>query len=254
MMLSRWQKTYPLATVLKPRVRFFSEITATNTPQLQPQLYVENNSSQAIYNRRLLDVFQPTFKVPQCSTHQYLDVGCGTGDFTRDGLLPRCLPCRRLVGIDSSSEMVDYARRHSTQCRLDFHQLDIGGDVEAFLSEFGQFDRVYSFFCFHWLVDQSKGLKNIARLLKSSGGCLIASYASHQCIPVWKQLAKMDRWVKYTEQLKKFIPETEGMSDSEMILTMSKWLNDAGLVPSTLETSRSGIFENGTLQEDIGEM
>nr|XP_037273729.1 juvenile hormone acid O-methyltransferase-like [Rhipicephalus microplus] len=124
-----------------------------------------------------------------------------------DVLLPRCLPCRRIVGVDCSRDMIEHARRNSAHEQLEFAVLDICSDVTGFLEEFGQFERVYSFFCLNWVEDISAALKNISRLMSSSGECLLVICAAVQIIEVWNILAKMDRWAKYSKTLLKFIPK-----------------------------------------------
>ncbi|KAL1414162.1 hypothetical protein MTO96_007644 [Rhipicephalus appendiculatus] len=130
-------------------------------------------------------------------SQQFLDVGCGTGEFTRDVLLPQCLPCRRIVGVDCSQEMVEYARRNSAHENLHFAVLDICADVTEFLEEFGQFERVYSFFCLHWVDDITAALKNISRLMSPSGECLLVFCAALQPAELCKVAARMDPWAKY---------------------------------------------------------
>ncbi|KAH7932775.1 hypothetical protein HPB49_002426 [Dermacentor silvarum] len=72
-------------------------------------------------------------------------------------------------------------------------------DVSGFLEEFGQFDRLYSFYCLHWVDDLALTLKNVARLITPTDECLLVFYASHESVPVWRALASMDRWKKYSE-------------------------------------------------------
>ncbi|XP_075534940.1 juvenile hormone acid O-methyltransferase-like [Dermacentor variabilis] len=132
---------------------------------------------------------------------QILDIGCGTGDYTRDFLLPCCLPCDRLVGIDSSIEMIEYAKRHSAHEKIEYELLDIGDDLTEFISRRGPFDRVFSFYCLHWVRDQGAALKNVAALMAPGGQCLLVIPASSQLAAVWRLLAEMDHWVKYSEVL-----------------------------------------------------
>ncbi|CAN8012253.1 unnamed protein product, partial [Ixodes pacificus] len=64
---------------------------------LKPELYVASNRWQWRQNLLALERFQKSFKRDAQGEEQYLDLGCGTGDFTRECLLPCCLPCRRIV-------------------------------------------------------------------------------------------------------------------------------------------------------------
>ncbi|KAK8783178.1 hypothetical protein V5799_015481 [Amblyomma americanum] len=170
-----------------------------NAVHLSAGQYSRSNKLQGRYNSSVLDTYQRAFRDQPQPSHQFLDVGCGTGDFTREGLLPRCLPCRRIVGVDSSPEMIEYARKHSAHAKLDFRVLDICADVTGILDEFGHFDRVYSFYCLHWADDLGVALKNVAKLLTPTGECLLVFYASHESAPVWRALARMERWKNYSE-------------------------------------------------------
>ncbi|KAH6925029.1 hypothetical protein HPB50_027181 [Hyalomma asiaticum] len=213
--------------------------------------YSKSNILQRRFSSSVLDVYQETFTANPRPTHQFLDVGCGTGDFTQDVLLPRCLPCRRIVGVDSSQDMIEHARRHSASEKLDFQLLDICDDVTTFLVEFGHFDRVYSFYCLHWAEDLGLALKNIARLMTQTGECLLVFYASHESVPVWRALARMDRWKKYSEVLLKFVPKSHDMGKAEQLRFLSSHLKNAGLVPSVLELVRSATYAGSSEKETL---
>ncbi|XP_070382640.1 juvenile hormone acid O-methyltransferase-like [Dermacentor albipictus] len=128
--------------------------------------------------RWMLDFCQRVFRREPDETQQFLDVGCGIGDLTRDELLPRCLPCRRMVAVDVSADM--------------------DRDVAEFIDEHGLFDRVYSFHTVTWVRDQAKALKNVARLLKPRGECLFIFPSSVRSVDVNRNLVKMQRWSKYS--------------------------------------------------------
>ncbi|KAH6924492.1 hypothetical protein HPB50_018955 [Hyalomma asiaticum] len=99
--------------------------------------YAKHNALVRKYNEFLFDFCQLTFTTKPESSQQFLDVGCGPGDFTRDVLLPHCLPCRRIVGVDFSREMIEYARSNSAHEKIDFAVVDLASDVSQFLDEFG---------------------------------------------------------------------------------------------------------------------
>ncbi|KAL1439077.1 hypothetical protein MTO96_047538 [Rhipicephalus appendiculatus] len=183
---------------------------------------------------------------------QVLDVGCGTGDFTRDFLLPRCLPCARLIGIDCSVDMIEYASRHSVHEKIEYEVLDIGEDVTEFIGRRGRFDRVYSFYCLQWLRDQGAALKNIAALMAPGAQCVLVFPASHQPATLWALLAKMERWAKYSETLLKFIAKSHCMEKAEQILYMSSLLREAGLCPNIFVLPRLVTFDGWSEQDIVG--
>lgn len=214
--------------------------------------YAKSNHLQRRYCQFVLDFCQLAFSTEPDQSQQFLDVGCGPGDFTRDVLLPRCLPCRRIVGVDCSRDMIEHARRNSAHEQLEFAVLDICSDVTGFLEEFGQFERVYSFFCLNWVEDISAALKNISRLMSSSGECLLVICAALQIIEVWNILAKMDRWAKYSKTLLKFIPKTQDMKDKrELMRYISGLLRQADLFPTIMEALSSTIFDGWSEEEII---
>ncbi|XP_075728118.1 juvenile hormone acid O-methyltransferase [Rhipicephalus microplus] len=221
--------------------------------RISTNLYAQNNSLQRKHNNTVLEFCQPAFFAEPQSTMQVLDVGCGTGDFTRDFLLPRCLPCARLIGIDCSVDMIKYASRHSAHEKIEYEVLDIGEDVTEFISHRGRFDRVYSFYCLQWLKDQGSALKNIAALMAPGAQCVLVFPASHQPGAVWSLLAKMDRWAKYSKMLLQFIVKSHYMVDkTEQMRYMSTLLREAGLFPNIFVLPRLVTFDGWSEQAIVG--
>ncbi|KAH7933692.1 hypothetical protein HPB49_015948 [Dermacentor silvarum] len=219
-----------------------------------PRYYAHNNCFQRKFSNWVLDFCQALFRREPDETQQFLDLGCGTGDFTRECLLPRCLPCRRMVAVDLSTDMVDYAKSHWIHDALEFRKLDItvDEDVADLLGEYGAFDRVYSFHCLHWTLNAPTSLKNVARLLKPGGECLLVFHASLQAMDVCRNVAKIERWSKYAPMIDRFVPITQDMEDCERIEYISKLLKEAGLSPSMLELPRCTLFDGCSLETLIG--
>lgn len=83
-----------------------------------------------------------------------LDVGCGEGRNTADILLPKLPPTvSKVIGCDVSEKMIQFAKERYASTKVDFCQLDIG-DPSACQRLSSKFDRIFSFYCFHWLPDQ----------------------------------------------------------------------------------------------------
>jgi juvenile hormone acid methyltransferase len=84
-----------------------------------------------------------------------LDLGCGPGDVTTEVLMPR-LPTdfSVLVGADLSAEMIQYASENYMHPKLRFTQFDLAKDL-GMTSQLlpSDFDKIFSFFCLHWIPD-----------------------------------------------------------------------------------------------------
>ncbi|KAL1478621.1 hypothetical protein MTO96_016057 [Rhipicephalus appendiculatus] len=62
---------------------------------LAPEIYEERNAHANHEPRLILQIFGMAFTTPSDESQQFVDIGCGTGDFTRDWILPSCEPCKR---------------------------------------------------------------------------------------------------------------------------------------------------------------
>ncbi|XP_049512538.1 juvenile hormone acid O-methyltransferase-like isoform X2 [Dermacentor silvarum] len=102
-----------------------------NVVTFRPHQFEGDKRMPRQHIRWMLEFCQKVFRNEPDETQQFLDVGCGIGDLTRDELLPRCLPCRRIVAVDVSSEMVEHAASHYQNDKLEFRRLDIVSDEEV---------------------------------------------------------------------------------------------------------------------------
>ncbi|XP_077526047.1 juvenile hormone acid O-methyltransferase-like [Haemaphysalis longicornis] len=130
---------------------------------------------------------------------QHLDIGCGPGTFTKNYLVPLSRPCKRLVAIDKSPLMIDFAVLNSCHENITYDVFDFGGQsVEELLAKYGAFDRIYSFICFHYVKNQRKAYRDLAQLLiPGSGECLIVAAVSSSLTDAWRQMHVMDRWREF---------------------------------------------------------
>ncbi|XP_042150130.1 juvenile hormone acid O-methyltransferase-like [Ixodes scapularis] len=193
-------------TALTPvtTVRSLNGETAPAT--IDPEVYITTNGRERQHNLEVLNLLQASF-MNETNDQQFLDLGCGTGDFTRDHLLPRCPDVKRIVAVDVSQDMVEYAKKHFDHSKICYDVLDISGNgVADFVQRYGEFDRVYSFFCLNWLVDQEKGFDNIAELMKPGGGCLLFFAGSSSAMRLKRRLATITNWQKYRKVSRHLAP------------------------------------------------
>jgi trans-aconitate 2-methyltransferase len=90
------------------------------------------------------------------------DLGCGTGSHTRT--LAERWPDARVVGIDSSAEMLEKSRSHAIRGRVEFIQADIGQ-----WSSDRAVDLIVSNAALHWLPDHETLFKRLAGMLSPRG-------------------------------------------------------------------------------------
>jgi len=98
-----------------------------------------------------------------------LDVGCGQGKITAQ--IAARVPRGKVVGIDASRGMIDYAAAHfdtAAQPNLRFEVADARS-----LTFDAEFDLVVSFNALHWVPEQDMALQSIHRALRTDGRALL---------------------------------------------------------------------------------
>ncbi|XP_049516730.1 trans-aconitate 2-methyltransferase-like [Dermacentor silvarum] len=177
---------------------------------------------------------------PRC---QFIDVGCGPGTFTLKQLLPR-LPsrCQRLVAVDNSEAMLDFAREHRADPRIEYRTLDLAAEVDVarFVREHGRFQRVYSFLAIHWTADQRSAMRNIETLMAPGGECFLVFSDNIVLFDIFKAMMTQPRWAKYSDRLKPYIPETAGMKDIRSLRShLASIVSATNLIPLACEVFRT---------------
>lgn len=186
---------FHMSTSHNPTVPEKNAIPVERFKTHSPEMYTNSASKVAKYfNLKVLDILQMSFDTGTEDEMQFLDIGCGTGQFTREDLLPRCLPCKRIVATDVSEDMLDYAKKNYSHPQIVYDIMNIGGDVSSFVEHYGQFQRVYSFFCLHWVKDKEVVMNNISRLLTSGGECLLLFGIWGHTFKNWQLIGEMERW------------------------------------------------------------
>ncbi|HPW73127.1 MAG TPA: methyltransferase domain-containing protein [Methanothrix sp.] len=124
-----------------------------------PSTYMKSSSPQKRWAEELIS------KIPIQGDERVLDIGCGDGKIT--AWISRLVPRGSVVGLDSSPEMISFARSQfpaEEWPNLNFQQ----GDARD-LPYNNQFDLVLSFAALHWILDHGPVLAGIRRSLRGGG-------------------------------------------------------------------------------------
>lgn len=125
-----------------------------------------------------------------------LDIGCGDGKVTAK--LAALVSQGRVTGIDSSQEMIDFARMRypSTQFpSLSFERVDAQN-----LDYNHEFDLVVSFACLHWIKDHVAVLRGIKQSLKPEGKMIIqcgGRGTGDDIFTLTREVIRSDKWSRY---------------------------------------------------------
>jgi SAM-dependent methyltransferase len=162
-------------------------VDSSNVEQLRAwdgdegQYWAENaehfDRSVAVYHQRLLDL------AAIGERDRVLDVGCGTGQTTRDAA--RAASAGSALGIDLSSRMLDYARRRAADegvTNATFAQAD--AQIHAF--DPGAYDVAISRTAAMFFGDHAAAFRNIRSALRPGG---------HLALTTWQPLAG-NEWIR----------------------------------------------------------
>ncbi|KAK4872388.1 hypothetical protein RN001_014417 [Aquatica leii] len=162
----------------------------------KPELYIKTSSLAKLNAEYVLDQHLEFFQnIDNCVV---LDVGCGPGNITHEKIFP-LLPKtkKKLIGIDISRDNIEYARKHhQIDPRISYEEMDILTD-DIPNEYIGTFDIIVSLFCFHFIGDHRKALKNIHKMLKPGGKVLI-NFMKKSLLPnMYQYVYNKPKWTKY---------------------------------------------------------
>ncbi len=149
---ARIEQTAILGNSGKLPPKFMEYISKSSYMKWNAQLYDDRHTFVAQYGKDLLA------HLSHSSIISVLDLGCGTG--TLSGEIATM--GKRVVGIDSSPEMIDQAR--ALYPSLEFMVMNA-----CELPWTGEFDAVFSNAVFHWITEQDSLLAAIYSALKAKG-------------------------------------------------------------------------------------
>jgi SAM-dependent methyltransferase len=165
-----WKGNHDLATTGRVEVMLKSErksgassSSSSSSQQWNAAGYAANAHFVPALGQPVLDLLQPQ------SGERILDLGCG------DGALTEKLAAlgARVVGIDTSEEMIAAARKRSLDARV--------VDAKALPFE-NEFDAVFSNAVLHWIKDDPDApVAGAFRALKA-GGRFVGELGGHACV------------------------------------------------------------------------
>ncbi|HUT37673.1 MAG TPA: methyltransferase domain-containing protein [Methanoregula sp.] len=156
-----------------------------------------------------------------------IDIGCGDGKVT--AAIAASVPQGAVTGIDSSPEMIRFAREHFPRRihpNLTFIQMDA-----RHLTFLEEFDVVFSNAALHWISDHRPVLAGIARSLVPGGRAVLQMGGkgnADQVFSVLKVLLGNRRWKRYFDGFS-FVYGFFGTAEYR------QWLADVGLEPIRVE-------------------
>jgi trans-aconitate 2-methyltransferase len=124
--------------------------------------YARHSGAQAAWARELIA------KLALRGDEEVLDIGSGDGKVTAD--LAERVPRGRVLGIDSSPDMVARARQSFPASRYPNLSFEPGDALELSFTE--RFEAVFSNAVLHWVRDHLRVLRGVARALKPGGRLL----------------------------------------------------------------------------------
>lgn len=155
-----------------------------------------------------------------------LDVGCGDGKVT--ARIAESVSDGRVVGIDSSKNMIDYAAREFAEFapKLSFAAMDASG-----IEYENEFDAVFSNAVLHWIKDHGPVLRGIRRALRKGGRVSMQMGGrgnAAEVHSVMDEIRSLPEWSRYFEAFG-FPYSFYGPEE------YAGWLREAGLEPLRVE-------------------
>ncbi len=196
------------------------------------EAYRKSSTAQWEWGRELIE------RLRLRGDESVLDIGCGDGKLTVE--IARLAPRGYVVGLDSSPEMIYFARRNFPSERypnlvwvlMDAEQMNFNG----------VFDLVFSNSALHWIKDQLSVLKKIKRSLKPSGRVMLRLAGKGNALEVVEVLLDLFRNGKWVEYFHGFQSPYAFCGPEEY----EAWLREAGLRPLRVELTPKQMTQPGS--------
>jgi len=183
--------------------------------------YARHSSAQAEWALELLG------KLTLGGQEQVLDIGSGDGKVT--AALAARVPRGAVLGVDSSADMVERARKTYPPERHPNLRFQLGDALDLSFEE--RFDAAFSNATLHWVRDHRRVLRGVARALKPGGRLLFQMGGrgnASEILGVLAELARERPWDAWLADL----PFPYGFYGPE---EYRGWLAQAGLAARRVE-------------------
>lgn len=130
------------------------------------------------------------------SDEQVLDIGCGDGKIT--AMIAKQVLPGRVIGIDPSRDMIDFATAHFGPDANPNLRFEVGDARTLSFKE--QFDLVVSFNALHWVPEQDAALRAIAQSMKAGGRAqlrLVTAGPRQSIESVVEEVRKSPQWKRH---------------------------------------------------------
>jgi len=158
--------------------------------QWNPSDYETNSSAQERAAAAIIS------RLDLRGNEQILDIGCGDGKVTMK--LASRVPQGRVLGIDSSRDMVDFAGKRYPSSEYSNLSFELGNAQNLNFDQ--EFDLVTSFACLHWVKDHLAVLEGVRRSLKPGGKVHIlcgGRSTGDDLASLAKEIMRSPTWSKY---------------------------------------------------------
>lgn len=215
-------------------------------------LYKKSDENSRHDAQQALQDFANIIKWRSDGYDSMLDAGCGPGDLTREVLLP-FLPSnfKRLVGIDFSDEMVNYARTKQIHPKLSFEFFNLNVELEKqHLSKIEPFDHIFSSYCLQMVQNQKILYHNFFKLLKPGGDMLLLFLFRTPIYDTYKQLSMNSKWAKYMKDVDNSkLPYQDAENPGE---EYRKFLMNAGFIDCDIRVYDKGyVLDFDTMKSKL---
>lgn len=163
--------------------------SATSTPSWNAEGYHLNSTPQQQAALYLID------KVTLHGNETILDIGCGDGKIT--ATIAKKIPNGRILGIDVSVPMIDFAKKKF--CQEEYSNIRFLVQDAQQIEFIQEFDVVFSSFALQWILDQRTFLQRLYKSLKSNGTFIatIPLGISTQLEQAIEETISLSAWSKY---------------------------------------------------------